>query len=132
MVFCLPRVCFFVECKVWEVDDPCKVEFIGWVVKVQILTELFAYCTEGCTSKLPVFIAYKQQKVILFGPKFFANNFFLTGVEFRDTAFENTFCVNLHPCKTLCLVCFCNGFQSFNLLAAVLVCNVLYNKSLES
>ena len=66
------------------------------------------------------------------GTKFFANHFFLTCIEFADSPFKFSFCINFHPCKTFCLVCFCNSFKRFNILAAIFVSNIFYNKCFKS
>ena len=66
MMFRFPVIFFFIPGKVRKVDNPGKVEFIGRIVQVQVFSKLLSDCTERNAGNLPFFIAYEQNKGVLF------------------------------------------------------------------
>ena len=107
-------------------------EYILGVIEIQVFAQLLAYCTQRNTGSLPFFIADKEEEVILFCTQFRADFAFLSCKEFADAAFKCAVCINLHPCKTFCVVDFCNAFQSFNHLTAVFVRNIFDDQGFQS
>jgi len=82
VVLSLPFVFVLIPCEIREVDNPCEVEFVGRIVEIQILAQLLSHCSQSDTGCLPFFIAYKEEKVVLFGAKLATDFRLFSGEEF--------------------------------------------------